>query len=99
MINLRQQEEETAIRRGDGTGEEKDTGGADAEKVMEGTQETRTGSAAGNQKTFDGVTLYIRCMPDNEKLDLINFFGRGSLYLYDIHGLKAVNAVDIIYEE
>lgn len=99
VIVQRQQEEEIAIRSGDGASDVKDMSGTDAEKVMEGTQEIRTGSAAGNQKTFGGVTLYIRCMPNNDKLDLTNFFGRGSLYLYDIHGMRAVNAVDIIYEE
>jgi hypothetical protein len=99
VVDLRQQEEEIAIRKGAGTGDEKDTGGADADKVMEGAQDSRTTSATGDQKTFGGVTLYIRCMPDKDKMDLTNYFGRGSLYLYDIHGFREVSAVDIIYEE
>jgi len=99
VIDLKQKEEALDLRQEDGSDIQKNNDGAEDQREMEGEHEQRDGSEAAEQKSFGGVTLYIKCMPDNGRMDLINFLSSAPLYLYDIHGLQEVKSFDIMYEQ
>ncbi len=95
------------IKTADGSNEIKTTGGdgdarsddgSGTEKIMDGAHESRNANATSDNKMYDGITLFIRCRPDQGNIDLVNYLSRQYVKLYDINGLSQVNAEDIQYE-